>query len=353
VRSPAFIATLALVTAFLHPPTMRAQQTPEPARPSFTEWVQEFRAEAEASGISSSTLDNALNGLEPLPIIIERDRTQRELTLTVREYVGQRVTKGVIRTARQARDRHKQVLARIHKKYGVPPEVVIAVWGLESNFGRFSGVRPTIQALSTLAWEGRRGQLFRNELLAALGILERGDVQPAQLKGSWAGAMGQVQFLPSSYERFAQDFDGDGRKDIWRSLPDVFASIANYLRESGWKASYAWGVPVKIPAEPSSALRMLMEPRTEGCSAERNLSAPGPVRQWTKARVRPVRSLPAAAHASLVTLGPASFLVTSNYEAILAYNCAHSYAMSVVALADAMRSSSPASARSSRTRAKR
>jgi membrane-bound lytic murein transglycosylase B len=308
-----------------------------PTRPPFADWLQQFRGDAAASGISSATLDRAFDGLQPLPIILERDRTQRELTLTVREYVKQRVTKGVIKTARQAKRRHAGVLRRVEKKYGVPGEIVIAVWALESNFGRFSGVRPTVQALSTLAWEGRRGQLFRNELMTALQILDRGDADFPQLKGSWAGAMGQVQFLPSSYVRYAQDFDGDGRKDIWRSLPDVFASIANYLRQSGWVARRRWGVPARLPVKPTGALQSLMEPRAKGCSAERDLSPPRLIREWAAARVRPRRPLPHATPASLVTLGPASFLVTSNYEAILAYNCAHSYAMSVVELADAIR----------------
>jgi membrane-bound lytic murein transglycosylase B len=329
----------------------RAQQAPESGRPAFAEWLQQFRAEAEARGISPATLDRTLNGLEPSPIVVERDRTQRELTLSVRDYVKQRVTKGVIRTARDARRRHGALLTRIQKRYAVPAEIVVAVWALESNFGRFSGVRPTVQALSTLAWEGRRGQLFRNELLAALGILDRGEVEPARLKGSWAGAMGQVQFLPSSYVRFAQDFDADGRKDIWKSLPDVFASIANYLRESGWVPRQPWGVPARVPATPSPALRDLMQARDGGCTAERDLSVPKSVGEWRQAHLRLIRPLPRAATASLVTLGKVSFLVTANYEAILGYNCAHSYAMSVVELADAIRS--PAPSRTTRRSRKR
>ena len=328
---------LVLLTLLLCASSAAAQPSPPAERPPFAEWLQRFRAEAEASGISAATLDQALNGLEPHEVIIERDRTQRELTLTVRQYVKRRVTKSVIRTAKQARRRHATLLSRVAKKYGVAPEFIVAIWALESNFGRFSGVRPTIQAVSTLAWEGRRGKLFRQELLAALGILDRREVEPEKLRGSWAGAMGQVQFLPSSYVRYAQDFDGDGRKDIWKSLPDVFASIANYLRESGWVTGRAWGVRATAPKSASAAFKALIVPRTEGCLAERDLSAPVTVREWTRQKVRPARSLPRSTEASFVTLGRASFLVTSNYEAILAYNCAHSYAMSVVELADAIR----------------
>lgn len=326
------------------PHVAATQQVAEPVRPLFAEWLQQFRAEAEASGISAATLDNALNGLEPLPIVIERDRTQRELTVSVRDYVKGRVTKTVIRKAREAVRRHRALLRRIQREYGVPPETLVAVWALESNFGRFSGVRPTIQALSTLAWEGRREQLFRSELLTALGILDRGEVDIAKLKGSWAGAMGQPQFLPSSYLKYAQDFDGDGRKDIWSSLPDVFASIGNYLRDSGWDRRQPWGTPVTLPKRQSMAFTALTEPRASGCSAKRDLTAPASVREWMKGRVTLRRSLPRAASASLLQLGHSNFLVTSNYEAVLAYNCAHSYAMSVVELSDALRSPERASA---------
>jgi membrane-bound lytic murein transglycosylase B len=331
------LSILVLLTLAAASSLAQAQQSAPGPQP-FAEWLQEFRAEAEAKGISPATLDLALNGLEPQPLVIERDRSQRELTLTVREYVKRRVTKSVIRTAQRARRRHATLLARVEKAYGVSPEFVVAVWALESNFGRFSGVRPTIQALATLAWEGRRGRLFRDELIAALRILDRGEVDPARLRGSWAGAMGQVQFLPSSYDQFAQDFDGDGRKDIWKSLPDVFASIANYLRESGWTSRMRWGVRVRLPPRRSEGLRALMQPRAQGYRAELDLSVPAPVRAWRNAHVQLTRSLPLASSASLVTLGNASFLVTKNYEAILDYNCAHSYAMSVVELADAIRS---------------
>jgi membrane-bound lytic murein transglycosylase B len=326
-----------------------AQPVVDPVRPLFAEWVQQLRAEAEASGISAATLDSALNGLEPLPVVIERDRTQRELTVSVRDYVKERVTRGVIRRAREAVRKHATLLRRVERHYGVPPDTVVAIWALESSFGRFSGVRPTIQALSTLAWEGRRGQLFRTELLTALGILDRGEVAIDRLKGSWAGAMGQPQFLPSSYLKYAQDFDGDGQKDIWSSLPDVFASIANYLRESGWKPRQPWGVPVALPKRSSSALDAMTAPRLSGCGAERDLTDPARVREWVRARVALRRSLARAASASLLKLGRSAFLVTSNYEAVLAYNCAHSYAMSVVELSDAVRTRSAGGA----SRAKR
>jgi membrane-bound lytic murein transglycosylase B len=329
----AIVFPLATVAASTHP-----QVADEAARPQFDEWLQGVRDAALERGIKPETLDRAFEGLKPQPIVIERDRTQRELTLTVQEYVKQRVTRGVIRTARNAAWTHRALLRRVQRTYGVPGPVIVAVWALESNFGRFSGVRPTIQALATLAWEGRRGTLFREQLLVALEIVDRGEVDFDRLKGSWAGAMGQVQFLPSSYVAYAQDFDGDGRKDIWKSLPDVFASIANYLRESGWEPGRRWGVTVSMPSEETDALVALSTPRESGCSAERDLSSAAPYPEWRKAGVRPTGTTPARRDQeySRLTLGRASYLVTRNYEALLAYNCAHSYALSVATLADAV-----------------
>src|SRR5262245_40157982 len=212
-----------------------------PPQPPFEEWLSAVRAEAKSRGISDATLDQALNALEPLPIVVERDRTQAEIVSTLDHYLRQHVTARVIRTARTRRGEHANLLSKISAKYGVPSGVIVAVWGLESNFGRFSGVRPTIQTLATLAYDPRRSGLFREELFNALQILDNGDVEPAALKGSWAGALGQPQFMPSSFLRYAQDYDGDGKRDIWKSTPDVFASIGNYLSEHGWNRGQTWG----------------------------------------------------------------------------------------------------------------
>lgn len=323
------------LTAFFITVMPAAGQTPGPLRPAFADWLQQFREIALQEGIGAATLERALDGLEPLPVVVERDRTQKELILTVQQYVEQRVTAGVVRTGRRAVTSHAALLRRVERTYGVPRQIVVAVWGLESNFGRFRGVRPIIQALATLAWDGRREALFRQQLLAALGILDRGEVDFDRLRGSWAGAMGQVQFLPTSYVAYAQDFDGDGRKDIWESRADVFASIANYLREQGWQRGVRWGVRVSRPAKESEAFVSLAAPRGAGCGAERDLSSPAPLAEWRKAGVRPAGAAGDARRLySLLTLGRASYLVTSNYEALLAYNCAHSYAMSVAQLAD-------------------
>ncbi len=210
--------------------------------PSFGEWLQAVRTDALARGIKPSTLDIALIGLEPVPVVLERDRQQAEFTLDLSAYLRRRLTPDTLRTRTPAGEEKASLTQRVAAAYGVEPRVQVAVWGLESNFGRFSGVRPVIPSLATLAYDDRRRGLFRGELLDALTILDSGDMLHDELKGSWAGAMGQTQFLPSSYLAWAVDFDNDGRRNIWSSEPDVFASIANYLRGHGWVK----GVPVGI-----------------------------------------------------------------------------------------------------------
>jgi membrane-bound lytic murein transglycosylase B len=232
--------------------------------------------------------------------------------------------------------RHRTLLERIGKQYGVHPRILVSVWGLESNFGRFAGVRPTIPTLITLAYDQRRSVMFRSELLSALEILNRGDIELDRLKGSWAGALGQPQFMPSSYLEYAQDFDEDGRRDIWTSEADVFASVAYYLQRHGWIAGAAWGREVKIPAAARAKVAALPH-REAGCRAERIMTDPQPMSAWRRAGLRTMTgaALPAAATpASLVQAGTRTFLLYGNYDALLAYNCAHTYALSVGLLAD-------------------
>jgi membrane-bound lytic murein transglycosylase B len=259
------------------------------------------------------------------------------VVLTVDRYLARRLTRPFVRIAREKSSRHRALLAQVAARYGVPPRIIVAVWGLESNFGRFSGVRPTIQALATLAWEGRRGAFFRGELLDALTIADRGDVGLDGLRGSWAGAMGQPQFLPSSYLRYAEDFDGDGSRDIWRSEGDVFASIANYLQQHGWTPGTTWGREVRLPAGGVEALRKVAGMRDEGCGAAREMTVGLPLAKWQDLGVRTTSggALPRAKlDASLVHTGRRAFLVYRNYEALLAYNCAHTYALAVALLAE-------------------
>lgn len=322
-------------------PATTAPQPPAAAgelpRPEFSTFVESLRADAVARGISEATIAKALTGLEPSATVIQRDQTQAEIVLTTEQYLARRVTTPLVRTARQMATKHRALLDRVAERYGVPPRVIVAIWGLESNFGRFSGVRPTIQALATLAWEGRRGAFFRGELLDALEIVDRKYIELEKLQGSWAGAMGQTQFMPSSYLKWAVDFDGDGHRDIWRSHMDVFASIANYLKEHGWQADRTWGREVRLPASGLDALRATVGLRAEGCRAVREMTNALPLAKWQALGVRTVNgaALPSVdVDASLIHTGQRAILVYGNYQALLDYNCAHSYALAVATLAD-------------------
>ena len=324
-------AALGLVLSVQLPPVAPLPQPP------FDEWLSGVRSEAISLGIREATVDLAFTGLEPVPTVIQRDRTQAEIVQTLDQYLQQHVSNKVVRTARQKRADHAKVLAEVSAKYGVPPGMLVAVWGLESNFGRFSGVRPTIATLATLAYDPRRSTMFRAELFDALRILDSGDVDLGRLKGSWAGALGQPQFMPSSFLLYAQDFDGDGRRDIWASTPDVFASIANYFAAHGWQKEQTWGREVTIPAELITRLPEVAPMQTSGCLARRQMTTPLPLAEWNKLGVRTTaaRPLPSAdIPASLVMGVKRHFLVYPNYQAILEYNCVNAYGLSVGLLAD-------------------
>jgi len=330
----AAVAPLPLGARSRPPAVPVSQAAPDRA---FTDWLADLRAEALAKGVRAETLDQALAGIEPLPIVVERDQAQPELTLPLDRYLARRLTRQIVARARQASGRHATLLRQVSAKYGIPAPVVVAVWGLESNFGRFSGVRPTITTLATLAYQTHRAAFFRAELLDALTILDRGYIDLAQMKGSWAGAMGQAQFMPSSYLRFAEDFDGDGRRDIWSSEADVLASIANYLKMHGWSSGQRWGRAVRVPAGAAAKIGEAAPLRTDGCDAARQLTQPLPLTRWHQLGVRmpggqrlPKSEIPA----SLLRIDNRSYLVYPNYEAFLAYNCAHAYALSVGLLSD-------------------
>ena len=304
--------------------------------PPFNVWLAELREEATTRGIRPEIVDKALTGIEPVPQILERDRTQAEFTLTLDGYLKRRLTPATIRTAQQMYTRHRSLVERIGQAYAIDPRMVIAVWGLESNFGRFAGVRPTMPTLATLAYDLRRGAMFRNELFSALEIVNRGDIELDGLKGSWAGALGQPQFMPSSYLRFAQDFDGDGRRDIWTSQPDVFASVAYYLQQHGWQKGRTWGREVIIPKPAFDDVDKVPK-RAAGCRARRDMTIPQPLSVWSKLGIitKAKTALPHAdMDASLIRDDSRAFLVYANYEALLDYNCAHTYALSVGLLAD-------------------
>lgn len=214
---------------------------------SFSAWLSGFRAEAQRNGISPQTLNAALGGLVHDPRVLELDRRQPEKTSRFSRYRNNVVTQGRIAEGRRLLKTHAALLRRVQERYGVPPQYVVALWGVETSFGKNTGGFDVIRSLATLAWDGRRESFFRKELLDALKIIEAGHVKAGAMHGSWAGAMGQNQFMPSSFHRFAVDFDGDGLRDIWGTQADVFASTANYLMRSGWEPAWRWGRQVTLP----------------------------------------------------------------------------------------------------------
>jgi len=291
----------------------------------FATWLDGFRRQARAEGITEATLARALDGVRYRPRVIELDRSQPEFVRPIWQYLDSAVSAQRVTTGRERLAEHRDTARRMEQRYGVPAEVVVAIWGIESNYGGNFGDFSTLEALATLAYDGRRRDFARGELLAALRIIDAGDIAPDSMVGSWAGAMGHTQFIPSSFEAYAVDGDGDGRRDIWNSIPDVMASTANYLARAGWQAGQPWGVEVQLPAGFDHA-------QTE-------LSTRRPSDAWHAQGVRPVEggTLPDFDQASVIApagaRGPA-FLVGPNYRAILRYNNATSYALAVGTLAN-------------------
>lgn len=307
------------------------QATPDFPQPtqSFEDWRNGFRSLALAKGIDAQTFDQAFAGVEPDPAVITADRSQPEFTRPVWEYLAGALTAARVRNGQSKLAENAEALQRIDQRYAVDAEAVVAIWGMESNFGSTMGSRNVIRSLATLAYEGRRPDFAQGELLAALGILQHGDVPARYMNGSWAGAMGQTQFIPSTYNRYAVDFDGDGRRDIWGSPTDALASTANYLQASGWKPGQSWGFEVHL---------------TQGFDyAQADMSVRKPIAEWLKMGVQPVGGmLPSSPQASASLLLPAgyrgpAFLVLDNFRAILRYNNSTSYALAVSLLADSFK----------------
>jgi len=315
-------------------------QEPAP-RQDFATWLDGVRAEALQMGISAATVTRALADVtEPEAVVVARDRAQPEQVQSLDRYVQQRVTTAVRRSAQTQADRHATVLRDVERAFGVPRPVIVSIWGLESNFGRFTGTRPIVGALATLAYDPRRSALFRRELFHALTILDQGHITLDELKGSWAGAMGQPQFMPSSYLRHAVDFDGDGRANIWTSEADVFASIANYLKNAGWTSGERWGREVRVSKAVMARIESSVPMRTAGCRAVREMTEARPLAEWTRLGVLQANgaALPRAdMEASLVRGLNRHFLVYRNYHAFIDYNCSNSYAIAAGVLADSVR----------------
>jgi len=333
--APSVLALFALAACSSAPPAATQAAAPTVAGASqaasgeaeheqkFALWVAEFRASARAAGIDEATLQSAFDNVRFVPRAVAADRAQPEFTRTVWAYLDSAVSaQRVARGQEKLQQLHPQVDA-ITARYGVPTEVIFAIWGMESNFGSNVGDIPTIDALATLGFEGRREEWARGQLLAALKILQNRDIAREQMIGSWAGAMGQTQFLPSNFLAYAVDADGDGRRDIWGSVPDVVASTANFLARSGWQAGQPWGLEVRLPS---------------GFDYARADDVRQPASQWAGEGVQSVDGapLPALEGASILlpagARGPA-FLVGTNFRTILRYNNSTSYALAVGLLA--------------------
>ena len=294
-----------------------------PARADFAECVASLRAEASRAGISAKTLDAAFNGLQPDMKVLDLQQRQPEFKTPVWDYVDGLVEAERVADGKAAMARESRALARAEETYGVSRYMLAAIWGVESNFGQNMGQRPLVQSLSTLACLGERASYFRGELMATLKIIDRGDVPADKLNGSWAGAFGQTQFMPSTFLRLAVDFEGDGRRDIVDSAPDALASTAHYLSKSGWRSGLPWGFEVKLPPGYSGP---------SGRKARQSMSF-WSAKGLTRIDGRPLGGGDAALLLPAGRDGPA-FLVTRNFDAVYSYNAAESYTLAACVLSD-------------------
>ena len=290
------------------------------------DWTVAFRTRALAAGISATTFDAAFQGVVYSPDVIAKDRNQSEFTKTIWDYLDSAASDDRIDNGKTALRQNRALLDRIEAAYGVDKEIVTAIWGLESAYGTFRGDYPLIGSLATLAYDGRRGAFFEEQLLAALRILENGDVTAGNMTGSWAGAMGHTQFIPTSYLSFAVDFSGDGKRDIWSDDPtDALASTAAYLAKSGWQTGAPWGLEITLPAGYDYSV-----------STERIKK---PVAEWQALGVRTATGGALPNHGLASVLLPAgargaAFLIFANFQVIEKYNTADAYVIGVGHLAD-------------------
>ena len=299
---------------------------------SFEAFVVGMRREAQAAGVSAAILNRAFAGIRPNERVLELDRRQAEFTVSWEAYRDGRLSAARVDAGRRAYAENRGLLAQVQARTRVSARVVMGIWGLETNYGGFSGNFSVVEALATLAWEGRRAAFFRAELLAALRILDAGHITPERMKGSHAGAMGQPQFMPSSFERFAMDFDGDGRRDIWDNRADALGSIGHYLARNGWREGEAWGFEVVLPANFDRALAEPSRPRP---AAE----WPG-LDQWARMGVRRADGGALGAGPGGIILpanqerGFHAFMALPNFHAIRRYNPSNFYALTVGMLGD-------------------
>lgn len=322
--STASIETRATAPAMVLSNPIQAESAEIEHSQRFARWIADFSTSARTAGIHEATLQIAFDNVRFVPRVVELDRAQPEFTRAVWDYLDSALSKQRITLGKDRLLQLQSETNAVAARYGVPLEVLVAIWGIESNYGSNIGDIPTIDALATLGFEGRREAWARGQLLAALKILQNGDSTRAQMIGSWAGAMGQTQFLPSAFLAYAVDADADGRRDIWGSVPDVMASTANFLARSGWQAGQPWGLEVRLP---------------EGFDyARADADVRQPATQWADEGVQSMDGAPLPSLADTAILLPAgacgpAFLVGPNFRTVLRYNNATSYALAVNLLA--------------------
>jgi membrane-bound lytic murein transglycosylase B len=324
-----FILKASLLCSLAVAPFAQAHASEE----TFPQWISAFRQEAAAAGISQSTINAALSDVKYLPRVIELDRKQPEGTMTFAQYRKKIVSDIRISQGREMITKHKDLLNRVAQQYGVQPQYIVALWGIETSYGKITGGFQIVDSLATLAHDGRRGEFFKSELLNALKIIDGGHISASSMKGSWAGAMGQSQFMPSSFLSFAEDFNKDGRRDIWGTQEDVFASIANYLSKSGWQGDERWGRLVSVPKT--------IDQNVLGRKTKLTLQ------QWNDLGVRQIggQQLPQVENMRASLVAPDGFpggpiyLTYGNYDVIMKWNRSTYFATSVGLLADQLASS--------------
>jgi membrane-bound lytic murein transglycosylase B len=347
----AFFLTIISSVIFSGFNTANAQRQVADNPQSFEEWLVEFKVDARADGISEEILSAAFEGLTPNPKVVELDRRQPEFTQTSEQYLEKRVSPLRIKNGRKKMVEYAETLNPSAKSIAVQKRFIASIWGMETNYGTYTGNFNIVRSLMTLAYDMRRSAFFRKELLKALTILEEGHIPPEKMIGSWAGAMGQGQFMPTSFFAYAYDMDGDGRKDIWTNEADVFGSIGNYLSVHGWRPDQTWGREIQLPGDIAArqALVDLTHEPNPPRSCKRALSDHSKkysLEQWQEMGVRNLdgSDLPKVTNTNIeATLllpmgieGPA-YLTYQNFRSILTYNCSNLYALGVSLLSDELK----------------
>lgn len=327
VAAPQVMATSASTNSS-NTATMLSSQGRDPA--AFPAYVEQLKTQARVNGISDATLNVAFANIHFVDRVIQSDRNQLEKKVTLDDYLAKVLTANRIKQGKENYQRYRPQLSQVTARYGVPERYIVALWGLESSFGKIQGKEDVISALSTLAFEGRREAFFTQELMAALQIIQQGKVEDPQLKGSWAGAMGQSQFMPSSFLTYGADGDGDGKIDIWNNIDDVFASTANYLSTEGWQSDIGWGQEAQLPAGFNVALAGLKDKQAKTVAQWQQLGVtPMPVGKVANPGLRAWVVIPD-------DIQGRAFLVYDNFRTIMHWNRSYYFAISIGMMADSI-----------------